>query len=92
MSAIVQMNKIPLIQWKGQTIEQIQSVIRKNNVTTNESTDNSAKFRANPLKIYRREIATADMSNCNVRTYTKIDVFNRPNGTIINSSATNKNG
>jgi len=92
MSAIVQMNKIPLIQWKGQTIEQIQSVIRKNNVTTNESTDNSAKFRANPLKIYRREIATADMSNCNVRTSTKIDVFNRPNGTIINSSATNKNG
>lgn len=89
MSAIVQMNKIPLVQWKGHTFEQIQSIIRKN-----EQTDVSPtmKFRANPLKIYRREIATNSVNICNVRTSTKIDIFNQPNGTIINSNASNKNG
>lgn len=91
MSAIVQMNKIPLVQWKGQTFDQIQSFIRKNQVN-DESNSKGLKFRANPLKIYRREIVSTDISNCNVRTSTKIDVFNRPNGTIINSSATNKYG
>lgn len=91
MSAIVQMNKVPLIQWKGQTFEQIHSIIRKNN-TNGEISGDNAKFRANPLKLYRREIATRDISNCNIRTSTRIDLFDMPNGTIINSSATIKNG
>ena len=30
MAAIVQMNKIPLVQWKGQTFDQIHSSIKKN--------------------------------------------------------------
>ena len=91
MSAIVQMNKIPLVQWKGQTFDQIQSFIRKNQVN-DEPNSKYLKFRANPLKIYRREIVSTDISNCNVRTSTKIDIFNRPNGTINNSSSTNKYG
>ena len=89
MAAIVQMNKVPMIHWKGQTFEQIQSIIRKNDPSGENA---NIKFRANPLKIYRREIASNESSNCNVRTSTKIDIFNQPNGTIINSSATNKNG
>lgn len=91
MSAIVQMSNIPMIQWKGQTFEQIHSVIRKNNADGEINGDGS-KFRANPLKIYRREIVTQDMSYCNVRASTKIDIFNQPNGTINNSSAATRNG
>ena len=89
MSAIVQMNKIPIVQWKGQTFEQIQSFIRKNE---RSGVNEKLKFRANPLKIYRREIVTSDVDVCNARTSTKIDIFNQPNGTIINSTASNKNG
>tara|TARA_Y200000002_G_scaffold248024_1_gene205380 strand:- start:8853 stop:9731 length:879 start_codon:yes stop_codon:yes gene_type:complete len=93
MAAIVQMNKIPIIQWKGQTFEQIHSLIKKNDLKNYTIDDSSnIKFRANPLKIYRREVATADTTTCNPRTSTSIDIFNQPNGTIINSSATTKNG
>jgi hypothetical protein len=50
-------------------------------------------FLPNPLKIYRREIAnTTSGSNCYQRTSLKIDEFDRPNGSIINTSSTNKNG
>ena len=93
MSAMVQMSNIPFVQWKGQTFDQIQSFIRKNNVDTAYEPDtNRSKFRANPLKIYRREVATHQSANCNVRTSVSVDVFNQPGGTIINSSSTTTNG
>lgn len=93
MSAMVQMSNIPLVQWKGQTFDQIHSFIRKNNVDTAyvPQTDR-AKFRANPLKIYRREIVTQQDANCNVRTSARVDVFNQPGGTIINSASSETNG
>ena len=50
-------------------------------------------FLPNPLKIYRREIAnTIDMSNCYQRSSIKIDEFNRPGGSIVNTSVTKING
>jgi hypothetical protein len=93
MSTLVQMSNIPFVQWKGQTFDQIHSFIRKNNIDTDyEPETNRSKFRANPLTIYRREIATQQDTKCNVRTSTSVDVFNQPGGTINNSSSTNSNG
>jgi hypothetical protein len=49
---------------------------------------NSRVFKATPLKLYRREIASAyDMSHCNIRTSARIDEFDRPNGSIVTSSS-----
>ena len=63
MATIVQMNKIPIIQWKGQTFDQIHSLIKKNDLKNYTiSDDSSIKFRANPLKLYRREIASAKLA------------------------------
>lgn len=92
MAAIIQMNKIPIVQWKGQTFDQIHSTIKKNDLKDYSVSGDRLKFKANPLKIYRREIANTNANNCNVRTSTRIDIVNQPNGTIINSSATVKNG
>lgn len=89
MSTIVQMSKKPLVEWKGQTFDQIQSMIKKNDLSDNTNVN---YFRANPLKIYRREIVSNTGDSCNPRTSVKIDIFNRPNGTINNSNATNING
>ena len=93
MSTMVQMSNIPLVQWKGQTFDQIHSFIRKNTVDTSyvPQTDR-AKFRANPLKIYRREIVSQPDTNCNVRTSARVDVFNQPGATIINSVSSETNG
>jgi len=50
-------------------------------------------FLPNPLKIYRREIANIiDMSNCYQRSSIKIDEFNRPGGSIVNTSVSEING
>ena len=89
MSTIVQMSKKPLVEWKGQTFDQIQSMIKKNDLSDNTKVN---YFRANPLKIYRREIVSNTDDTCNPRTSVKVDIFNRPNGTINNSNATNPNG
>ena len=92
MSAIVQMNNKPFIQWKGQTFDQIHSTIRKNDLLNYSLTGDRSKFKAQPLKLYRREIATTDAIVCNPRTSIKVDIIDRPNGTINNSNATNQNG
>jgi hypothetical protein len=49
-------------------------------------------FKANPLKIYRKEIANSFNSNPCYRNSLSIDEFNRPGGSIINSSTLNNNG
>ena len=92
MSAIVQMNKVPLIEWKGQTFNQIHSVIKKNDLSNYALYGDRSKFKANPLKIYRREIVTQEISKCNPRTSLKVDIFNQPNGTINNTTSSVKNG
>lgn len=90
MSARLNMNQIPIISWKGATFNQVHSFVKFNNITDSNGLTNL--FKANPLKIYRREVASTSVDVCNPRSSVKIDHYNRPNGTIINSTATTQNG
>lgn len=92
MSKIVQMNDKPLIEWKGQTFDQIHSIVRKNDLSNYNLAGDRSKFKALPLKIYRREIVTQEVNVCNPRTSLKIDIIDQPNGTINNSVGNNQNG
>jgi len=102
MSEFLNINKIalahitPIVSWKGKTLSQITSSIRKNPGKVNYSNSNSHNMRnlflPNPLKIYRREIANYTYPVCNPRTSLSIDDFDRPGSSIINSSSLNKNG
>jgi hypothetical protein len=78
------------IEWKGKTFNQITSRIQMN---TRAPTDNAEFFRAMPILLPRREIVTNYNSNslCNYRASSSIDLFNMPNGSIINSSVTSNN-
>lgn len=92
MSALLNLNSIPLIRWKGLTFNQIHSSIQKNGrINTDTIMSTRSYFSANPLKIYRREIASVDNGGCTSRTSLKIDIFNRPNGTINNTDYLNTN-
>tara|TARA_B110000503_G_scaffold139070_1_gene226596 strand:+ start:560 stop:1972 length:1413 start_codon:yes stop_codon:yes gene_type:complete len=93
MSALLSLNPIPLISWKGSTFNQIYSSIQKNgqNLYTTDTQPRSY-FSANPIKHYRREIASIDNALCSSKSSIKIDIVNRPNGTINNSTATIKGG
>lgn len=62
-----------IIRWKGLTFQQISAGIKYNKPSTPNL------FSANPLKIYRKEVA---IPVCNKRTATKIADFDMPNGTI----------
>jgi hypothetical protein len=88
MSAIL-VNAIPIIDWKGQTFNQIVSHIQKNGANYNNGISNNI-FAALPLKIYRREIASGDCKNS--RNSTTITGLTRPGGSIVNSSSSNCNG
>ena len=93
MSALLSLNTIPLISWKEKTFNQIHSSIKKNGQIQQDSGSNLTQmFSSNPLKIYRREIANNPVDPCNSRASLKIDGFNRPGGTIINSKSANPNG
>ena len=89
MSARLNMNAIPLISWKGQTFQQLTNSIQKNgtiNSTTNIST---SIFATQPIKHYRREVASQSPTTCNPRTSLSIDMFSIPGGNTTNTSATN---
>jgi hypothetical protein len=89
MSALLSLNPIPLISWKGNTFNQISSSIQKNGQITNGE---NIFLKTKPLKHYRREIASIDNSSCGSKSSIKIDIVNRPSGTIMNSTATNIGG
>ena len=89
MSALLSLNPIPLISWKGNTFNQISSSIQKNGQL---STGENIFLKTKPLKHYRREIANIVNPSCGSNASIKIDIVNRPSGTIINSIATNKGG
>lgn len=93
MSTHLNENEIPdrIISWKGKTFNQITSSIQKNTPVLNASPVLNLFF-ANPLKIYRREIANASLPKYGSRHSISIDELNRPNGSINNSVATNING
>jgi hypothetical protein len=94
MSARLNLNEKPLISWKGKTFNQISASIKKNaSISTSNGATTGTIFLPNPLKIYRKEIASPfDADRCNVRTSVKINDFEIPNGTITNSSGLTNNG
>jgi hypothetical protein len=71
--------------WKGQTFGQITASLKKNQ---NTITDKHNIFRAGPLPLYRKEIASMDAPTGNPRVSASVDEFNRPNGYIIRESDT----
>jgi hypothetical protein len=77
----------PFFSWKGKTLNQITSIYQLNK-NTNTNPDSTIKYRAGPLKIYRREIFTFD-ENGNKKEFgnpissVSIDELNRPNGYFI---------
>jgi len=71
-----------IISWKGKTFNQISSIIKKN--SGEKTGDKSNYFRANPLKIYRRELSEG---KCNERISFSIDKFNGPGGMIVNTES-----
>ena len=90
MTEIFSKNTISVLpSWKGETLEQITTSIRKNQ--PDEVLSSRNLFIPQPLKIYRREIASKD-ATCNPRSSVSIDLLNAPNGSIINSTASDKNG
>jgi len=78
------------IPWKGKTFNQISSKLQKNGMDQGSRTSSrNDYFHPLPLKIYRREIVTNTDSSynvCNSRSSSSIDIFDMPNGTIVNSS------
>ena len=89
MSALLSLNPIPLISWKGSTFNQIHSSIQKNGQLP---MGENIFLKTKPLKHYRREIASNDNAVCSSNSSIKIDIVNRPCGTINNSTATTKGG
>jgi hypothetical protein len=88
MSATLNFNEKAYVPWKGQTFNQIVSSIQKN--TPETSTVYGATLRkALPLKIYRKELASANVTNYNPRQSISIDELNSPNGYFIIPSANN---
>jgi hypothetical protein len=80
--------QVPRIAWKGKTFDQITSSIQKNNYSDTTSMEGKLLFLPPQLKIYRRELVNSKLNNCNSRISASIDEFNRPNGSIVNSSKT----
>lgn len=90
MTEIFSANTISVLpSWKGETLEQITSSIRKNQ--RDGTLEDRNFFIPQPLKHYRREIASKDQT-CNPRSSMSIDLLNAPNGSIINSRASDRNG
>jgi hypothetical protein len=92
MPARLNMNPIPYISWKGKTLTQITSHNIKNGANEGELSKNNF-FLPQPLKIYRREIATGNKPvSCSDRNSTSIDMLNMPNGYIITETFENHAG
>lgn len=80
-------DQVPYISWKGQTLNQITASIQKNNPTISQNNI----FNTPPLKIYRKEVVTTPVTNCNPRISTKIDDINAPGGYLVNPTTTTQN-
>lgn len=95
MSARLSLEKIPYTSWKGKTLSQITANIRENAVIDPYATNTlniATKLIMNPqpMKLYRKEIASAPLTTCNRRTSVKIsDLMEIPGGNIVNSINTN---
>ena len=89
MSALLNMNMLPYVSWKGKTFYQITSQIKKNqNTNDNTSATNRNYFMPGPNKIHRREIVTInpDHTTCSSRFSTSIEQLNMPNGYLVSET------
>jgi hypothetical protein len=93
-AAQLYLNAIPYVSWKGDTKQQITSVIKKNNKFTLEVTNTQRNlFLPQPLKIYRREIASQPGEVvCNNRISTSIDLLQMPNGYVVSDNTEDRTG
>ena len=82
-----------IISWKGQTINQISSFVKKNTPSLDNTSVKRNLFLPQPLKIYRRELAGGvdSRNNCNNRTSASIYLLNAPGSTINNSQSSTAN-
>jgi len=87
INARLGLNEIAYVSWKGQTLEQVTSVIKQNTKTLNEDPNLSIYqlCKPMPLEIYRREIATSQNPSCS-RNSSTIASFEQPGGSIVNSN------
>jgi hypothetical protein len=91
MTARLELNPIRYVSWKGKTLNQITSGLRKNTHTLNAG-DNINIFKPNPVKLYRKEIASTTIARGNGRVSSSIQDFERPNGYSIVASPINSDG
>ena len=89
MSARLNHNTIRYNSWKGQTLSQITSQIQKNN-RNDTIISRQNLFHPQPLKIYRREMATGATKSafCNSRNSASVDAIDMPNGYSITTNST----
>ena len=83
MPVRLNMNEIPPILWKGTTMNQLTTVFQQNKNSTIISKYNLKL--AQPLKIYRQEIASVPIISCS-RQHISIDELNMPNGYNISNA------
>ena len=88
MSTRIKINNT-VIDWKGTYFQQISAGIKYNKKLNASEVGRGDIFRARPLRIYRKEIASSEIEHCNARISASIDDFNRPGGTITTSELTN---
>ena len=72
-----------IIDWKGTTFHQVSAGIKYNKKINLATVGPDDIFRARPLRIYRKEIASSDFEHCSSNV--SIDDFNKPGGTTITS-------
>ena len=85
MSALLNLNQIRYVSWKGKTFDDVVSSIQKNK--NDQSNMMVHQFmQAKPLKIYRKEIASKPSTTCNSRTSITIESLNMPGSTHISES------
>jgi len=96
MSARLSLDPIKYISWKGKTFSQITADIRANTVkptdTVYMTVPTHLLMNPQPLKLYRKEIASIPLNTCNRRTAIKIsDMIETPGGNIVNSKEKDAN-
>lgn len=85
------LNPIKYTSWKGKTFNQITSTLKKNTYVLNQG-DNINIFKPNPVKLYRKEIASQTITSGNPRVSASIQSFETPNGYSIVSAGLTPDG
>jgi hypothetical protein len=93
MSARLSLAEIKYKSWKGKTFSQITANIRENTVNDQiikkTSIPTHLIMKPQPLKLYRKEIASVPLKTCNRRTSVKI--VETPGTSIVNSVEKDEN-